>query len=61
MNGAALEPALIDSEARGIKPETLLGDSHYGSEEGLAGAAKGSKQGELTLEDFDLDERGHVT
>ena len=72
-DGSALDPALADAEARGIKPETLLGDSHYGSEENLKEAAvrgvevvapampaKGSKQGKITLEDFGLDERGHV-
>jgi len=73
-DGAALEPALADTEARGIKPREVLGDSHYGSEENLKEAAtrgvevvapampaKGSKQGNLTLEDFALDARGHVT
>jgi hypothetical protein len=73
-DGSALEPALADAEARGIKPETLLGDSHYGSEENLKEATlrgveviapamppKGSKQEKITLEDFDLDDRGHVT
>ena len=73
-DGSALDPALADVEARGIKPKTLLGDSHYGSEENLEEAAlrgveviapamppKGSQQGKLTLEDFELDDRGHVT
>jgi hypothetical protein len=72
-DGSALDPALVDTEARGIKPEALLGDSHYGSEENLEAAAlrgveviapamppKGSQQGKLTLEDFELDDRGHV-
>jgi hypothetical protein len=73
-DGAALDPALADTEARGIKPKTLLGDSHYGSEDNLEEAGlrgvemiapamppKGSQQGKLTLEDFELDDRGHVT
>jgi hypothetical protein len=73
-DGSALDPALADVEARGIKPKTLLGDSHYGSEENLEEAAlrgvemiapamppKGSQQGKVTLEDFELDDRGHVT
>ncbi len=73
-DGAALEPALADTEARGIKRREVLGDSHYGSEEDVKEAAthgvevvapampaKGSKQGKLTLEDFALDARGHVT
>ena len=38
-DGAALEPALADTEARGIKPRVMLGDSHYGSEEDLKEAA----------------------
>ena len=73
-DGSAVAPALADAETRGIMPKTLLGDSHYGSEENLKEAAlrgveviapamppKGSKQGQLTLEDFELDDRGHVT
>ncbi len=73
-DGSAPDPALADAEARGIKPKALLGDSHYGSEEDLeeealrgveviapAMAPKGSRQGKLTLEDFELDDRGHVT
>jgi hypothetical protein len=73
-DGSALDPALADAEGRGIKPKTLLGDSHYGSEENLEEAAlrgveviapamapKGSQQGKLTLEDFELDDRGPVT
>jgi Transposase DDE domain/Transposase domain (DUF772) len=73
-DGSALDPALAEAETRGIKPETLLGDSHYGSEENLKEAAlrgveviapamppKGSQQGKLTLEDFELNDRGHVT
>jgi hypothetical protein len=72
-DGSALDPALADAESRGIKPEVLLGDSHFGSDENLQEAAargvevvapampaKGSKQGKITLEDFALDERGHV-
>src|SRR3954453_2133410 len=68
-DGAALDPALADAEARGIKPKTLLGDSHSGSEENLKEAAlrgveviapamppKGSRQEKVTLEDFDLDD-----
>jgi Transposase DDE domain/Transposase domain (DUF772) len=73
-DGSALEPAMADTETRGIKPKALLGDSHYGSEENLEEAAgrgveviapamppKGSKQGKMTLEDFDLDDQGRVT
>ena len=73
-DGSALAPALAGAEARGLKPRSLLGDSHYGPEENLEEAArggveviapamppKGSQQGKLTLEDFALYGRGHVT
>lgn len=72
-DGSALEPALSDAETRGIKPEVVLADSHYGSNENLAKAslqgvelvspsmpAKGSKQEKLALEHFELDEDGLV-
>ena len=72
-DGSSLEPALADAEARGIKPEVVLADSHYGSNENLKEAKqqgvevvspsmspKGSKQEKLTLERFDLDEAGQV-
>jgi len=69
----ALQPAITDVEARDMKPSVVLGDSHYGSIDKLAGASeqkiellspamppKGRKQNRLTLEQFDLDERGAV-
>jgi hypothetical protein len=69
----ALEPALQDVEDRGIKPNELLADSHYGSNESLqkgrahgvavispSMTAKGKLQGKLTLEDFELDHDGRV-
>lgn len=69
----ALEPALDDTDQRSVKPEELLADSHYGSNECLEKArergveivspsmpAKGTRQGKLTLEDFELDEQGLV-
>ncbi len=72
-DGAALVPALDDTETRGIKPAVVLADTHYGSNENLRRAAgrgvevvapamtaKGSKRGQLTLERFELDENGHV-
>jgi hypothetical protein len=72
-DGAALMPALDDTEARGIKPEVVLADTHYGSNENLRRAAvrgaevvapamtaKGSKRGQLTLERFELDGDGHI-
>jgi hypothetical protein len=69
----ALEPALDDAEKRSLKPQELLADSHYGSNECLAKGrkrgveivspamtAKGKLQGKLTLEDFELDGEGRV-
>ena len=69
----ALAPALDDTDQRGLKPEELLADSHYGSKECLkkgrerdvkiispAMTAKGKRQGKLTLEDFELDGDGRV-
>lgn len=69
----ALDPALADTDERGIKPQQLLADSHYGSNECLENGRaqgvdivspsmppKGKKQGKLTLEDFELDEDGRV-
>lgn len=69
----ALEPALDDTTQRGWKPDELLADSHYGSNECLAKGrqrnveiispamtAKGKRQGKLTLEDFELDDQGRI-
>ena len=72
-DSGALEPALADVQARHVGPESLLADSHYGSTENVQKAAKqsvelispamppkGSKQEKLTLEHFELDERGLI-
>ena len=72
-DGSSLEPALANAEARRIKPEIVLADSHYGSNENLKEAKqqgvevvsfsmppKGSKQEKLTLERFELDDAGQV-
>lgn len=69
----ALEPAIEDTTQRGIKPQELLADSHYGSNDCLAKGskldveivspsmpAKGTRQGKLTLEHFELDDDGRV-
>jgi hypothetical protein len=69
----ALAPAIADVRARQVCPARLLGDSHYGStgsvehfqSEGIVLVApamppKGAKQGQLTLENFILDEVGRV-
>jgi hypothetical protein len=69
----AVEPALADVASGEIAPTSMLGDTHYGSEEDLQIAAqygveliapatppKGSKQGRLTLEQFELDAEGLV-
>ena len=72
-DGSALEPALDDVEGRGIKPEVLLADSHFGSNDNLQKASgrgvevvspsmppKGSKPEKVTLEHFELEGRGLV-
>jgi len=69
----AVEPALDDTRERDVKPDQVLADSHYGSNECLEMGAhrnveivspsmppKGRQQGRLTLEDFELDENGYV-
>lgn len=69
----ALQPALEDVAQRGVKPEELLADSHYGSNKCLetgrqhdvkiispAITAKGKQQGKLTLEEFELDAEGRI-
>ena len=69
----ALEPALEDPGGREVMPESMLRDTHYGSEGNIrtatkqgvelispASPPKGSKQGRLTLEQFELDEEGLV-
>ncbi len=69
----ALELALDDVAQRGMRPQQLLADSHYGSKDCLtqgqqrgveivspAMTAKGSRQGKLTLEDFELDNSGRI-
>jgi hypothetical protein len=69
----ALAPALADVRSRQCCPARVLDDSHYGSTENIAqcqreGIAlvapamppKGTKQGQLTLEHFILDEVGRV-
>jgi hypothetical protein len=71
---SAVEPALEDTEQRGVKPTELLADSHYGSNECLEEGSrrgveivspsmppKGRQQGKLTLEDFALDQQGRIT
>ena len=71
---SAVEPALEDTEQRGVKPSELLADSHYGSNECLQQGddhgveivspsmpPKGAQQGKLTLEQFELDEEGRIT
>jgi len=69
----AVEPALNDVGSRDIAPKRMLGDTHYGSEGNLQEAnehgveliapvtpPKGSRQGRLTLEHFELDKQGAV-
>lgn len=72
-DGKALVPAIEQTAARGVGPEDLLGDTHYGTGENPSLAAergvelispaqppKGSLQDKLQLEDFKLDADGKV-
>lgn len=69
----ALQPAIDETNLRGMKPQELLADSHYGSNECLRKGQdrdvevispsmppKGKQQGKFTLEDFELDDEGRV-
>ncbi len=69
----ALLPAIEDTKARGVAPEHMVADTHYGSTQCLTQAKakgvtllapamspKGKGQGKLTLEDFELDTSGHI-
>ncbi len=66
--------AFDDTEQRGIKPQEILADSHYGSTECIengpdrdveivspAQTPKGKLQGKFTLEDFEVDDDGRIT
>lgn len=72
-DGHFLEEALDGLDGRGLKPGTLLADTHYGYADNMALAkerdvrlfasaqtARGAFQGRLTLEDFSLDDEGLV-
>lgn len=72
-DGHQLQPALNDVAERNVKPDVLVADSHYGPDDNLEHAAregvelispampaKGSKQGKVTLEDFELNDEGLV-
>jgi len=69
----ALQPALDDVAQRGVAPERVLADTHYGHIDNLdrtqargielvapVQKAKGSLRGKLNLEQFDLDEAGVI-
>lgn len=73
MDFSAMKPALDDVEARGIKPEVVVGDTHYGTKASLEDAMsrgveviapvqppKGHKREMLSLEHFELDDNGLV-
>lgn len=73
-DGHTLEAAIDDVEQRDIQPQQLLADTHYGSNENMrdmtereitlispAMTAKGSLRGQLTLEQFELDDQGLIT
>jgi hypothetical protein len=72
-DGHRLVDALDDLDARSLKPAVMLADSHYGYADNMAltrerdidlispaRPAKGANSGQLTLEDFVLDEEGLV-
>jgi hypothetical protein len=72
-DSTALEPAIADVRERGLCPTQVLGDSHYGSQEQVeqmhtqgiqvispAMPPKGYKQGQITLEQFELDASGAI-
>ena len=72
-DGHRLPDALNDLRARSLTPTVMLADSHYGSSDNMAlthqrdidlvapaRPAKGACRGQLTLEDFVLDETGLV-
>ena len=72
-DGHRLAPAIEDVRQRQVQPQQLLADTHYGSnqnmremtEQGItlvspAMSAKGSQQGQLTLEQFELDDQGLI-
>ena len=69
----ALLPAIEDTKARGVAPEHMVADTHYGSTQCIAQAKakgvtllapamspKGKGQGKLTLEDFELNASGYI-
>lgn len=74
-DSSALMPALADTQARGIGPEQVVADTHYGSEENVAAtrregvelispaqapAGSAAEEPKLGLEEFELDEAGRV-
>lgn len=73
-DSAHLAPAMEDTSSRGILPDSLAADSHYGSIDNLDHAngdgvelvapampPRGYKKDRLGLENFELDENGLVT
>jgi len=72
-DSGAVEPALDEAEKRGIKPETLVADTAYGTDANRDEASrrgveivaptqppKNYKKGRLSLEHFELNEDGLV-
>jgi hypothetical protein len=68
----ALLPAIESAEERGLGPEEVLADSHYGGDDNIAAASEmgvevvapamggAKKEGELGLEDFEFSESGEA-
>ena len=69
----ALMPAIESAKERGLGPEEVLADSHYGGDENVAAAEEagvelvapampgGKKEGKLGLDDFEFTEAGEVS
>jgi hypothetical protein len=68
----ALIPAIEAAQERGLGPEQVLADSHYGGDDNIAAAAEldvevvapampgAKKEGKLGLEDFEFSEEGEM-
>ena len=68
----ALIPAIASAQERGLGPEQVLADSHYGGDDNLAAAKElgvevvapamsgAKKEGKLGLEDFEFSESGEA-
>ena len=71
-DSAALMPAIESAQERGLGPEEVLADSHYGGDENVAAAAEADvelvapamgtkKKDKLGLDEFEFTEEGEVS